>query len=103
MEVDLVMDYILEGAYLCAGRTKIIIAGDSGLHLWAQKKISFKGLDFVLCPEQAIIAYGQIYEPTAKEEGNDITTTQDEGFKRYQEFPVAPSNVTYYDISGEKK
>lgn len=55
--LDLLMDYELDGVQLRAGRTKIVVDGQSGITAWARKKYSFGGLDFVLCPEADVIAF----------------------------------------------
>lgn len=56
--IDLLMDYELDGVTLKAGKTKIVVSGDSGLKSWAKKPYSIDGINFVLCPEADVIAFG---------------------------------------------
>lgn len=57
IEVDLLMEYELSGAYLKPG-DKILLKGDAGLSGWAKNLYRLNdGVTFVLCPESQVIGY----------------------------------------------
>ena|SRR5271157_4241097 len=53
--INLMMDYEFNGQLLKAGKTKVIVKGDAGLSTWAKVTNIYNGVEFVLCPEGAII------------------------------------------------
>lgn len=53
--VTLIMDYELDGLNLKAGKTKILLRGDSALKPWAKQKLELGDLSFVLCPESDVV------------------------------------------------
>ena len=57
IELDLIMDYDLNGVQLIAGTDKVLIRGDSGLAAWAKAVYEYEGKAFVLMPETSILGY----------------------------------------------
>ena len=57
IEVDLIMDYQLDGNTLLVGRDKIILRGDAGIKQWAKEKLYIDGKEFVLCPEGEVLGF----------------------------------------------
>lgn len=55
--VDLAMDYEIDGILLKAGRDQVILPADSNLQQWANKKVTLGEVEFVICPEQAVIGF----------------------------------------------
>lgn len=54
IEAEVVMGYDYNGVKLKIG-DKVILKGDAGLAQWAKQKLVYKGLEFVLCPESAVL------------------------------------------------
>lgn len=57
IEVPLLLNYELDGAKLQGGKSVIILKGDAGFQEWAKKVYTLNDLEFVLCPEAAVIGY----------------------------------------------
>lgn len=57
MEVALRMDYTLDGVLLKANVDTVVLPADSGLQKWAVQKIYLDDIEFILCPESAVIGY----------------------------------------------
>jgi hypothetical protein len=56
VEAEVLLDYRSEHLSLCRG-DKVLLRGSAGLHPWAKDKMAWGKLEFVLCPESAVVAY----------------------------------------------
>jgi hypothetical protein len=56
VKAKLVMGYEYNGTMLEAGDS-VILRADSGLQNWAKTTFILNGVEFVLCPEAAVIAF----------------------------------------------
>jgi hypothetical protein len=59
IEVQLVMDYEVNGIKLRGGVDKVILRGDAGVQPWAKQKLALGVHEFVLCPESQVIGYAR--------------------------------------------
>ena len=64
IEVDLIMDYQLDGNTLLAGHDRVILKGDAGLRQWAKEKLYIDGKEFVLCPESEVLGFTYEFDTT---------------------------------------
>lgn len=67
IELDLVMDYEIDGTLLHAGRDKVLVKGDAGLQMWAKTVYSVGGTEFAFCPEQSVLGFARVSEKTKPE------------------------------------